>query len=298
MLVESGIPKDASAFIALHALMDEGLSLGAQAIKAVRAAALRHTEPRRAAVLAARAIAAGLQPDDEGLDTLIRSLSSLPAKDSGKEPGEHSGRQSNRDNGNDSGKDHDREPGRDSGKDSNDRSSMGSNGHGSGQHNQSGQGGRHYSGNPGVVKYKYQDEVELRRALGTAFVDLASRAAADPGFASLTRRGPDGRGWLCVPYGFSIDGVDFSGYFRIVFNYTSKRVERLVAEIDSSGLTRIFDVSWGPTGKPQLRFMPGSSSEGEDFAQVFGASMKVELVKPREAADLIDTFYKEVDGHA
>jgi hypothetical protein len=95
-----------------------------------------------------------------------------------------------------------------------------------------------------------------------------------------------------------VDTVDFSGYFRIVFNYATSRVERLVAEMDSSGLTRVLDVSWGPAGKPLIRFMPASPAEGGEFARVFGASMKVELVESREATELIDAFYKEVDGHA
>ena len=298
MLREYGIPKDAPSLFVLHALMGEGLGLGAETIRAVRAAVLRHAAPRRAALLAARAIAAGLQPDDEGMDALIRSLSGLSADDPGKEPARLAGRQSSRDAGSDPGKDTDREPGQDSGQDSSDRSSSGSDGHGSGQHNSSGQGGQHHPGGHGAGKYECLDEVELQQILEATFLSLSSRAAADPGFASLARRGPDGRGWLCVPYRFSIDTVDFSGYIRIVFNYTASRVERLVAEIDSSGLTRVFDVSWGPMGKPRLRFMPGSLPEGGEFTRIFGASMKVELIPQGEDPALIDTVYRELDGHA
>jgi hypothetical protein len=95
-----------------------------------------------------------------------------------------------------------------------------------------------------------------------------------------------------------MDGVDFSGYFRIIFNYAASKVERLVAEIDSSGLTRICDVSWTAAGKPRLRFMPGSLSEGDEFSRLFGASMQVEIFHSGEAPALMDTLYREVDGHA
>jgi hypothetical protein len=335
MLQQFGIPKDAAAAFALQALMGEGLGLDAQTIKAVRTIALRHAQPRRAAALAARAIAAGLKPDDESMNALIRTLAGLPVDDvagdsvrvqdrqsgngEGNESGNESGSKSGNEDGNDPGKDNDREPGRDSsqeqgrdpGKDTRmappeesdaphpaDSSGSDSGDSDSGRLLQSGPGARFQAGKPTKVSHECQDEVELRKNLESAFMGFSSRAASDPGFSSLARRGPDGRGWLCVPYQFSVDDVDFSGYFRIVFNYASNKVERLVAEIDSSGQTRFFDVSWGPKGKPQLRFMPGSAVEGKDFLRTFGKSMKVELIPQVEDPALIDTVYREVDGHA
>lgn len=294
MLQEFGIPRDTAAFFAIKALMSEGLGLGVEAIKAVRAIALRHAEPGRAAEVSARALAAGLQADDDGLDALIQSLSGLVPEEAGKGPDRISSRQSGRDPGRDS----DRDSGRDSDRNPDGQTSPGHDGPDSRQGDEAGQKGEQPVSTQNMVRRELQDEPELREALGSFFLDVSSRAAADPGFASLARRGPDGRGWLCVPYRFSLDSVDFSGYFRIVFNYATHRVERLVAEIDSSRLTRVFDVSWGLAGKPKLRFMPGTPSEAGEFEQIFGASMKVEFVQPRRAADLIDAYYKEVDGHA
>lgn len=303
MLLQFGIPKDAPAFFALHALMGEGLSFGVETIKAIRAIALRHTpEPGRAAALAARAIAAGLHPDDEGLKELMRSLSGLPVDEAVEVSDRISVRQSERHTGSDPGKDHDheteRDDGKDPGRDADDGTPSESGGSDSGQHNQPGQGGQHHTGSTGFVKVECHDELELQKVLESVFMDLSSRAASDPGFAALARRGPDGRGWLCVPYRFSLDAVDFSGFFRIVFNYATSTVERLVAEIDSSGLTRVLDVSLGPGGKPLLRYRPGSPVEGDAFIRKFGTSMKVELVQSMEAVDLIDAFHKDVDNHA
>ena len=313
LLQEFGIPKDSAAIFAIHALMGEGLRLNADSIKAVRAAALLHATPRRAALLAARALAAGQVADDEGLDALIRLLSGPGAEDTIKEPERVSGRQAGRDysketesnSGNDSGSDSQGTTGRESGggsgkdpeeepqseprKDSDDGASQG-------QDAQT--PGPQVSSSQRVVRLECQDDTALKKALEAAFVDLSSRAAADPGFASLARRGADGRGWLCVPFQFTIDAVDFSGYFRIIFNYATSRVERLVAEIDSSGLTRICDLSWSATGEPMLRFMPASLSEGDEFSRLFGKSMQVEIFHTEKAPDHIGTLYREVDGHA
>jgi hypothetical protein len=298
MLQQSGIPEDASAVFALQALMGEGLGLGAETIKTVRTIALRHAQPRRAAALAARAIAAGLQPDDDGMDAIIRSLSGFAVEDAGREPLRVPARQTGDDSGSETGQDHDRNADRDPDQDAEDHSSQGSSDDGSGQPPQTGQGGHQQGEHPKMVRCECQDETELQKALESAFIELSSSAAADPGFAALARKGPDGRGWLCVPYRFSIDGVDFSGYLRIVFNYASNKVERLVAEIDASGLTRIVDVSWGAVGKTKLRFRPGSIAEGWSFSRVFGQSMEVELLPQGEDPVLIDTVYREVDGHA
>jgi hypothetical protein len=303
MLEGAGIPKDAPAISAIQALMGEGLSLGAETIKAVRSVVLRHAaKPGKAAVLAARALAVGLQFDDDGLDALIHSISDLTTENVGKETGRTSGRQSAKDAGCDPSKDNDRESGEDSGKNagkgSDDHAYPGSGGHDSGQHRQSGQRGQQDPQDQALVKYECQDEKELQKALESIFIHISSRAAADPGFAALARKGPNGYGWLCVPYRFSLDGVDFSGYFRIVFNYASRKVERLVAEIDSSGLTRVCDMSWGSTGEPKLRFMPGSSPEGDEFTRLFGASMRVEVLRPEDVPGLVDTPYGEVNGHA
>ena len=313
LLQEFGIPKDLAAAFAVHALMGEGLRLNADSIKAVRAAALLHANPRRATLLAARALAAGLGADDEGLDALIRLLSGPGAEDTIKEPERVSDRQAGKDNSKDtenksgnnsgsdsqgttggepgggSGKDPEEEPPKDSPKDSDDGASQG-------QDTQTPE--PQISASQRVVRLECQDEAGLSKALEAAFMDLSSRAASDPGFASLARRGADGRGWLCVPFRITIDAVDFSGYFRIIFNYATSKVERLVAEIDSSGLTRICDLSWAATGEPMLRFMPASLAEGDEFSRLFGKSMQVEIFQTEKAPDLIGNLYREVDGHA
>jgi hypothetical protein len=339
LLQDFSIPKDRAAIFSIQALMEEGLSLNARAINDVRAMVLRHANPRRAALLAARALAAGLQVNDEGLDALIRLLSGSRTEDTVKEPERVFSRQpdkdAGRDAGKDAGKDNKNGAGDESGRDSQGNNGGGP-GNGSGKDSgkdpkdsrkdpkDSGKDPKVPGRNPGrlavlaepavlagqqnldssrihtsqaVVRCECQDDVAMRKALESAFMDLSSRAAADPGFAALARKGPDGRGWLCVPYRFSIDGVDFSGYFRIIFNYAACKVERLVVEIDSSGLTRVCDVSWGPSGKPRLRYMPGSPPEGDEFDRLFGPSMKVEIYPPGEAPGLVDTLHREIDGH-
>lgn len=302
MLDRSGIPKDRSALLALNALMGEGLSLKPESIQLVRAVALRHGESRRAAMIAARAISAGLDPDDPGFEILLRVLAPPESEDSKKDGGsgtpEGRGDRSGDKNTEGQNKNLARETSQDSDTDDHEQASREGAGNPPGQGDSKGQREQESYRRKGFKKFSCNDESELCKILGAVFLDMGCRTAADPGFRALAAKGYDGRGWLCVPYQFSLNDVAFSGYFRIIFNYASGRTERLVAEIDTAALTRLLDLSWGSSGKLEMRFMPGSASEGAKFDQLFGASAPVVLLPPGGLSNLDEALGPEVDSHA
>ncbi|MBN1519363.1 MAG: hypothetical protein JW923_04650 [Spirochaetales bacterium] len=90
-LVSLGLPDDKASRLALSALMAEGLPLGADQLRAARRAASRRDDPESAR-LAARALAAGLDPDNVPVDLVLGPPADGGGRDgSGKGDGSQAG---------------------------------------------------------------------------------------------------------------------------------------------------------------------------------------------------------------
>ena len=79
--------------------------------------------------------------------------------------------------------------------------------------------------------------------LASALADVCIQAFKNPGMLEFCRPGPLQKAWVHVPFAFFLDSVEFSGVFRILYNYSSGITECLVADIKTGEARRLLCVS-------------------------------------------------------
>ncbi len=99
--------------------------------------------------------------------------------------------------------------------------------------------------------------------LASKLADLSIQAFKNPGMLNFCRPGPLHKAWVHVPFSFPLDKVEFSGIFRILYNYSTGISECLAADIKTGGTRRLLCVS-GRDASICLRF--GSDKPEESAA--------------------------------
>ncbi|TFG83877.1 MAG: hypothetical protein E4H20_04540 [Spirochaetales bacterium] len=222
LLTSYNLPNDKASYLAVAALMGEGLSLSPENIRILRRTLSKSVDAERAR-LAARALAAGLDPEDPLADRILAV---------------GQGGQGNMGPGGDDARDR---PG-----DSQER----------GASKKVAKPDR-----PGNVEDP-DDELE------TALKGAISAALSDGDLRSLAAPGPDGKGWLYAPFELSDGGVDFSGFFRILFNYSSGSTEKLVVDIRSGPSRRLLALS-GNGERVSVRLASADERERKAFGVLY-----------------------------
>jgi hypothetical protein len=199
-------------------MLGERLTLNHQAAFTIRRLVrFGHDDPA-AARLAARALAAGLDPGSDVVEKIIGSIG---------------------------------DPGRDS--------------YGSGnRENRKREAGDGYRGgtDPG-------SETNEVNTLGRVLKKSAAEAVSDDGLAALAAPGPNGDGWVCIPFKVPYHGVDFEGIIRIWYDAGAILAGRLVADIRSGDERRLLDVREEGGGRV-LRYHADDMNERKAFTEAFG----------------------------
>ncbi len=265
LLLSLGLPDDRSSRIALSALMGEALGLDGERLRQVRLAMARPArggaaDGSLAARLAARAIAAGLDPVGAAFERVLglcsregseRGDGSAADGSEGRDPGDGRESDGRRDDGRGG-----QEPG----------TGQGSAGSGQGR-----------AGAPVALEVPPD---RLVAELASVFPAFLSAALSDPDLAAMARPGPSGKGWLHVPFSLSIDGVAFRGFFRILYDRDARKAERLVADIRSGERRRILELEPG-RGGPRIRYRCDDALErgrflGESFPGAVSGGLDAE----------------------
>jgi hypothetical protein len=129
------------------------------------------------------------------------------------------------------------------------------------------------------------DPAALDALLGT-LKEIAEKAVLDDGIALLAAPGPNGGGWVCVPFEVPYRGVDFTGVMRLWYHGGNVRAGRLVADIRIGGERRLLDVREESSGRV-IRYHADDNTEREAFAEAFGAYGSV-FTGDLESGDLME----------
>jgi len=239
--------------------MGEHLPLDARMAAAVRRAVRHRDGDPAAARIAARALAAGLDPEGAAAEKV---LCALDMADEATEDGHGGGAGTGTGSG-----------------------GSGGNRDASGQNSDSRREAvaarpvQERSGHGGA------DIVELASSLAEA----AAAALDDPDLASLAAPGADGSGWACIPFETTLDGVNFHGFFRLWYYSNRSSIGRLVADIrcgDERRLLELYDSDSGAcTG---IAYHADEADELEAFLAAFGhdGSVSVSSLADGDHAEL------------
>jgi len=200
------LPADSATFAALSALLGENLPLDTKTAQAIRRIARLHNDDPAAARIAARALAAGLDPEGAAVQKVLGVLD--PADSSG------------------------------SGGSFSDESAFGggSAGHGDSRD-------RHPDSRPAYpVPVAAADGEEIRN-LAASLKTAALVAMKDPDLRDLAARNADGSGWVCVPFIIPFAGINFHGFFRILYYATMGHAGKLVADIRFGEERRLLELT-------------------------------------------------------
>ncbi len=127
-------------------------------------------------------------------------------------------------------------------------------------------------------------EVQAIHTLSEVLENCAMDAALNGDFASLTSPGPNGGGWVCIPFKVPYNGVDFAGIMRVWYDTGAVRAGRLVADIRSGGQRRLLDVREEAIGRV-LRYHADDIKERIAFSEAFSGFGKV-ITGDLESGDL------------
>ena len=279
LLATLRLPADRASRMAVAALMAEGSSLDARRVSAVRSAIAGAGRPggRRetlAARLAARAVAAGLDPDGP-VARRVQAILGPYGRDESSGGGDLSGGDAPGTGGYEG-------EGGDTGAPGGHADAGGRNGDG----RQAGQARIR-----GRVEFQVPEE-ELEAALAGAFAAFTESAARDGDLAAFAAPGPAGRGWMCVPFDLSLDGVDFYGTFHILIENGSGRVESLLADVECGGARRVLVL--GKDGST-LVYGADDAEERQRFLDAFPGCSVTDV---DGAAFGAGSAYDPVDGDA
>lgn len=278
-LAESiGLRSTPAALSALSALAGERLPLERQAALGLLRVMAEHGDDPAAARAAARAMAAGLDPESPALGAILSFLSendSSPASarpdalsSSLARPRDEPGEQGHgRGGGNDAG------DGRDASDASDERdtgSSQGDCGSDTGHGGSDRRGKR--DGAPSVASAERSAERPVEQLAGL-LETLAVAALKDQAYRGLQRPARDGSGWVCLPFSLTFDGMAFHGFFRICYDST-RRVERFVADVRSGGHRRLLELS-GSGSSLALRYGAEDEAERAGFMERFSREARV-----------------------
>ncbi len=96
--------------------------------------------------------------------------------------------------------------------------------------------------------------------LATKLADLCIQAFKKPGMLNFYRPGPLNTAWIHVPFALNLDSVEFSGIFRILYNYCTGITECLAADIKTGAVRRLLCIS-GQGSSICLRYASTSQDE-------------------------------------
>lgn len=201
------LPVDGATFAALSALLGENLPLDAKTAQAVRRVARLHRDDPAAARIAARALAAGLDPEGATVQKLLGVLDSADSGGSG---------------------------------------APGSDGSAPGGSSAGHDGSRGRHPDPGAVNPESAaapDDADEIRNLAAHLKAAALSAMKDPCLRDLAARNADGTGWACVPFDIPFAGINFHGFFRIMYYGTMGHVSKLVADIRFGEERRLLELA-------------------------------------------------------
>jgi len=244
------VPADIDTYLALAAMLGEKLPLTTQNALAVRQFVRRHGGDPAAARVAARALAAGLDPDGPEAERLFRMMDT--GMGDGDLPGGSAGEadQSSPDT---------RQFGHDNCADSvlestPDIESIGV-----------------------ALSKAVQLELEMRGAelIQGSYGD----GSAAPGNGFIPS-GNTGR-WICVPLAIPVLDVDFHGFLRIWYDGGSGRASRVIADIRCGEERRLCSLV-GTGSKAKITYHADSLPEREAFKTEFGPRWKVATLSMAE----------------
>ncbi|OHD24709.1 MAG: hypothetical protein A2Y38_05760 [Spirochaetes bacterium GWB1_59_5] len=188
-------------------MIGERLPLDTRTAQAVRRVVRLHDDDPAAARIAARALATGLDP--EGV-AVRKVLGVLDAPDSGGSEGSFSGGSSF--SGSSAGEDGDRER----------RSGI--------------------TATPLETPEPSADSAEIQ-SLVTRLKSAARSAMEDPDLRALAAPSADGAGWACIPFDIPFAGINFHGFFRILYYGTIGSARKLIADIRFGDERRLLELS-------------------------------------------------------
>lgn len=201
------LPSDVSSFATLSALIGEGLPLDARTAQVLRRIVRLHHDDPAAARIAARALAAGLDPEGAAAQKV---LGILDASDSGG-----------------------------SGAAGSDASAAGGSSAG-----RDGSRGRHPdSGGLQPEALATAPDGDQIKSLAASFKAAAQAALKDPDLRDLAARNADGSGWACIPFDIPFAGINFHGFFRILYYGMMAPAIKLVADIRCGGERRLLELT-------------------------------------------------------
>jgi hypothetical protein len=286
ILRQFGLKSDGAGLAAVRALMAERVTLSAESIRAVSRYIQRHPASPGVAGLAARALAASLDSETPGLLALADTLAGMTdrtARQANATP-------SNRADLDDQSMKDDAEP------QSPGADPEGSDEAGAGSQHQSNPEGRHGAGSSdGQAGRDAKGRAVLAETLAEVCRLLVDKAAQDPGLLTLASPGPDGCGWLCVPFELCIDAVEFWGHFRIVINHRLNSVERLTAEIHAADHTYVLEIR-GAGKQRSIRFRSTGQPGGAGCMAALAAYGRVEVLDTLEYDSGDGSAYRPIDG--
>ncbi|MBN2874686.1 MAG: hypothetical protein JXM71_06285 [Spirochaetales bacterium] len=199
------LPADADSLLVLSAMLGENLRLDASAAVTLRRVLrLRDGNPA-AARIAARALAAGLDPEGTEASSLLDAV--LGVCEGGGERRGQSGEQERREPD---------PPPRRRGADE--------------AHKTSDQHESHDPGEPGAVD-------DIARALRSE-AQAAKNRYELPTFATAGIEG----GWLCFPFEIRIADVDFNGFMRVLYHSGNNKAQKLVADVRFGDQRRLIEL--------------------------------------------------------
>jgi len=201
------LPPDISSFAALSALIGEGLPLDARTAQVLRRIIHLHHDDPAAARIAARALAAGLDPEGAAVQKVLGVLDSPDSGGSGA-----SGSDTSAAGGSSAGHDDSR-----------------------GRHPDSG-------GLQPEAAATTADGDQIK-ILAASLKAAAQSALKDPDLRDLAARNADGSGWVCIPFDIPLAGINFHGFFRILYYGMMGPAIKLVADIRCGGERRLLELT-------------------------------------------------------
>jgi len=229
-------------------MLGERLPLDAGIAASIRRALRRHDGDPAAARIAARAIAAGFDPEGDAVERLLSVLDPSDDDKSG------SGRGSSEDSSHHDTGDRDPYEGR----------GCGDGGSRNGERRDEGR--REPTGD--------RQEADDTEALGESLRASVAASMGDPDMAALSAPDADGGRWICVPFEVPFDGVDFKGFIRIWYSVAGRRSGRLIADIRCGDGRRLLEIA-GTPGVPIIKYHADDASERASFLAVFGGNFAV-----------------------
>ncbi len=201
------LPADSASYAALSALLGEKLPLDTRTAQVLRRITRLHHDDPAAARIAARALAAGLDPEGAAVQKVLGVLDSA---DSGNSGAPCSG-----------------------------ESSFGGSSAGYG-------GSREQAPDPRTVypekAAETADAGEIQ-SLAASLKAAALEAMKDPDLRDLAAWNADDTGWVCIPFNIPFAGINFHGFFRILYYGTIGRAAKLVADIRFGEEQRLLELT-------------------------------------------------------